>query len=135
MSTHSLAIRKTEKRVMGKSPKEAHARKAITKPNLTYLRWRYVRNAGRTLRAWLHRPSFDDSAHIAEEMSSRGIVAGASDTYLSVEGRQALREASNLVLDLGRQNEVQAGDQRGLFRRPQGVSRSAHSVWRGVRAG
>jgi hypothetical protein len=74
---------------MGKSQKQAHARKAITKRNLTYFRWRYVRNAGRTLRAWLDRPSFDDSVTIAEEMSCRGIVVGASDTYLSAQGRQA----------------------------------------------
>jgi hypothetical protein len=93
---------------MGKSRKRAHSRKAITKRNLTYFQWRYVRNAGRALRAWLARPSFDDSAKIAEEMSCRGIVVGASNTYLSAQGRQALREASAHVLALACQSEVQA---------------------------
>jgi hypothetical protein len=108
MINHSLAHKRHGEKAMGKSHKEAHARKAITKPNLTYLRWRYVRNAGRTIRAWLDRPSYSDSARIAGEISDRGIVVGASEQYLSEQGRQALSEASDLVLGISRQSEVHA---------------------------
>jgi hypothetical protein len=95
-------------RAMGKSHKQAHARKALTRPNLTYLQWRYVRNAGRTVRAWLGRPFYADSADIAQQIAERGIVVGASDQYLSEDGRRALAQASDLVLDISRKSEVQA---------------------------
>jgi hypothetical protein len=83
-------------------------RRALTKPNLAYLRWRYVSNGRRTLRAWGGQSAYHDSPYIAGDLRERGIVVGASDQYLGQEGLEALVEASDLVLGLSRRSDVQA---------------------------
>jgi hypothetical protein len=91
---------------MSQSRKEAHSRKALTHPNLAYLRSRYVSNFGRKIKAWLDRDSYSDSRRIAKEIRERGIVVGASEQYLSEPGIQALNEASDLVLAMSRQSDA-----------------------------
>jgi hypothetical protein len=83
-------------------------RKALTKPNLAYFRWRYLGNSGRSLRAWRDHPSHSDAPRIAKDLVDRGIVVGASDQFLGKEGRQALAEASDLVLGNSRRGDVEA---------------------------
>ena len=83
-------------------------RKALTKPNIVYLRWRYVSNRERTLKAWLHRPVYAGSPALAEELKRRGIAVGPSSLFLDQQGQEALAEASALVLDLSRGDDVQA---------------------------
>jgi hypothetical protein len=100
-------------KTMGQSLKHTYARKALTKRNLAYLRWHYIGNIGRTLRAWLGRVSYSDSPRIAQELTERGIVVAPSDQYLSKEGRLALTEASDLVLGISHRSDVQATIERG----------------------
>jgi hypothetical protein len=88
--------------------KESLKRQALTKPNLAYLRWRYVTNGARTLKAWRGDLAYDDAPKIAQELSERGIVVGPADRYLDQEGRQALAEASDLVLDNCSRPDVEA---------------------------
>ena len=83
-------------------------RKALIKPNIAYVRWRYVSNRDRTLRAWSHQPVYVDSAGVAGELRERGIVVGPSDHYLDQEGHNALNEASALILGLSRGDDVQS---------------------------
>ena len=83
-------------------------RKALTKPNIIYFRWRYVSNRDRTFRAWLHRPVYADSPALAEELKRRGIVIGPSYLFLDRDGQEALAQASAVVLDLSRRDDVQA---------------------------
>ena len=77
------------------------ARAALTKPNMSYLQWRYVSNAKRTWRAWQSQGSHSDHVkRVAQEIKQQGIVIGPADTYLSEKGRKALGEASASVLTL-----------------------------------
>src|SRR5262245_29574547 len=93
--------------------KQALKRQALTKPNLTYLRWRYVGNGGRTLNAMRRAPVYDDAPHIADELKDRGIVVATADQYLDQEGQRALAQASDLVLSISRRPETQAALSEG----------------------
>jgi|SRR6476469_3533938 len=85
------------------------ARPALTKPDMSYLQWRYVSNAQRTWRAWQSQGSHSDHVkRVAQEIKQQGIVIGLADTYLSEKGRKALGEASASVLTLSQSSEVQA---------------------------
>ena len=82
---------------------------ALTKPNLSYLQWRYLSNASRTWRAWQSRDSQSDHVkRVALEIEQQGVVIGPANSYLSDEGRKALAEASASVLKLCESSEVQA---------------------------
>jgi hypothetical protein len=83
-------------------------RSALIKPNPEYLWWRYVGNGWRVLRAMQSQPSYDDSPRVARDLTAQGIVVGTTNQYLGEEGREALVEASDLVLGLSRGRDVQA---------------------------
>jgi hypothetical protein len=102
--TPSVFIRAIRRSLTPRSLK----RRALTKPNLAYLRWRYISNRERTFSAWWHQPAYANSPRVAEELRERGIVAGPSDQYLDQEGRKALVEASALVLGISHCDDVQA---------------------------
>lgn len=83
-------------------------RTALTKPNLSYLRWRYVSNAKRTWRALKCRHLLDEQIQtVAQELTDRGIVTGSADTYLREEGRSALKQAAASIVKLTQSDEVQ----------------------------
>jgi len=85
------------------------ANTALTKPNTSYLLWRYVSNAKRTWLAWQSQGSHSDHVkRVAQEIKQRGIIIGPADSYLSDDGRKALVEASASVLKLSQSSEVQA---------------------------
>lgn len=88
-------------------------RRPPSMPNLAYLWWRYVGNGKRVLQARLNPASFADAPEVASRLAERGIDFGPSDQYLSDAGRLALDEASALVLNLSRADEVQATVERG----------------------
>ena len=53
---------------------------ALTKPNLSYLQWRYLSNASRTWRAWQSRDSQSDHVkRVALEIEQQGVVIGPAD--------------------------------------------------------
>jgi hypothetical protein len=87
--------------------KKTLKRQALAKPNLSYFRWRYLRNAARTYRAWQHRDSYSKpAAQAASEIAERGIVVGPADRFLSLDGRKALSEASAIVMQLSQSEDV-----------------------------
>lgn len=94
---------------------KALQRKALTKANAIYFRWRYVSNAGRTWREFRSRFGRDEHIRqLARELSEQGIVIGSADTRLSEEGHQALAAASALVRELSQSSEVQSIAGEGL---------------------
>jgi hypothetical protein len=84
------------------------SRRALPQPNLTYFLWRFVANGTRTCRAVLTPTSFADVPAIAQELARQGIVVGPSDTFLTEDGRRALREAASIILERSRSEEVDA---------------------------
>ena len=84
------------------------SRRALPQPNLTYYLWRFVANGLRTCRAVLTPVSFADVPAIAQELARQGIVVGPSDTFLTEDGRGALREAAARILERSRSDEVEA---------------------------
>ena len=83
-------------------------RTALTRPNLSYLRWRYVRNAERTWREWQFRHLVDEHVQrVAQYIGDRGIVTGPANTYLTEEGRAALKQAAASVVELTQSDDVQ----------------------------
>lgn len=87
--------------------KQTLKRKALTKPNLSYFQWRYLRNGKRSYLAWQTRNSQSEAiAKAAREISKRGIIVGPADKFLSAEGCKALAEASETVLRLSRNENV-----------------------------
>jgi hypothetical protein len=92
-------------------------RKALTKQNAIYFRWRYVANATRTWREFRSRIGRDEHVRqLARELSERGIVVGQAETRLSDEGRQALAEALAFIVKLSQRSEVQSIVSEGLNR-------------------
>ena len=83
-------------------------RKALTKPNIAYLRWRYVGNRDRTLKAWSHHVMYAESRSFAEALKRFGITMGPSAHYLDQDGTDALAQASKHVFSLSRSESVQA---------------------------
>lgn len=89
--------------------KRTMKRRALTRPDLNYFRWRYLRNGRRTYQAWQARKFRSEPvAKVAREIAERGIVIGPADQFLSPEGRRALAEASASILELSRSEEVLA---------------------------
>jgi len=102
---------------------------ALTKPNMSYLQWRYVSNAKRTWRAWQSQDSHNDHVkRVAQEIMERGIVVGPADSYLSDEGRKALCEASVSVLKLSQNSEIQAVLTNGLETKGKDYKRKDYLV-------
>jgi hypothetical protein len=66
-----------------------------------------VSNGLRTYKASQRPPYYTDSSRIAEQLKGRGIVIGACNEFLSKGGQEALLEASDLVLGMSRQTDVQ----------------------------
>jgi len=83
------------------------SRQALTKPNLSYYLWRFASNSSRARRELFSTKSFPESTKIAGEIAQRGIVVGSSAKFLSPEGQQALNAASQEVLQISNQPEVQ----------------------------
>ena len=81
-------------------------RTAVSSPNLPYLLWRYVANAGRTQKAAFHKPEAD-IAPVVNEMNRAGIVVDRSAAILSAEGQQCLDRESAQILALARSAEMQ----------------------------
>jgi hypothetical protein len=90
------------------SKRKSKRRKALTSPNLDYLRWRYLSNGIRTWKARQSGPAHADAARVAEELTENGIVVGTIDHYVSAEGHEAFLRASDLVLGISRSSEVQS---------------------------
>ena len=88
-------------------------RRALTRPNLAYLRWRYISNGVRTWKARQDQPSYAESTQIAQELSENGIVTGKTDRFLDQEGREAFVKASELLLGIVRGPEIQATLSKG----------------------
>jgi hypothetical protein len=83
-------------------------RTALTKPNFSYLRWRYFSNAGRTWREWQSRHFLDEKIQgVAQNIRDRGIVTGPAYSYLTEEGRAALKQAAASVIERTQSDEVQ----------------------------
>jgi hypothetical protein len=78
--------------------KQELTRQALKKRNLTYYVWRFVENGRRSYRAMTTRRSYADTAAIAHELTTQGIVVDSSERFLTEDGRQALREASDEIL-------------------------------------
>lgn len=84
------------------------SRKALPNANLAYFIWRYLGNAGRTMRARSTIGVYPEAAEVARELTEEGIVMAASKEFLSSAGQIALGEASKLVLGLSCAAETQA---------------------------
>ena len=98
-----------------KSKAKGLQRKALTKADATYFRWRYVSNADRTWRELRSRfGREEDIRQVARELSEQGIVTGPAEKRLTDEGRQALAAASPLVAKLSQTSEVQSIVGEGL---------------------
>ena len=99
-----------------KSKAKGLQRKALTKADATYFRWRYVSNADRTWRELRSRfGREEDIRQVARELSEQGIVTGPAEKRLTDEGRQALAAASPLVA-ASQTSEVQSIVGEGLNR-------------------
>jgi hypothetical protein len=94
----------------------ARARKGkpLVRPNVAYLLWRYAGNASRTLRALSRGAASPETRRIADELIEQGIVVGPSTQFLTEGGREALAEASELVLGIARSDAVQAAIAQGM---------------------
>lgn len=91
------------------------SRQALATPNFAYFVWRYVGNGVRTAGSLLTRRSAAGASAIAE-LRREGIVAGASERFLTPDGQQALAEAREQLLARSRADAVQQvvdGDRRG----------------------
>ncbi len=75
-------------------------RTALTKRNGSYLMWRYVGNASRTLQAQFAKREYPEAEKLGCDLEMRGILCGSSATYLSEDGQVALAEASMQILGL-----------------------------------
>lgn len=94
-------------------PSKRKGRRALTSPNLGYLRWRYISNGIRTKKVRQTDPVYADALGIAEQLTENGIVVGTTGQYLDEEGRKAFAEASELVLGISRSSEVQSTIKEG----------------------
>src|SRR5262245_43484680 len=84
------------------------SRRALSKPNLAYLLWRFVANGARTCRALTTRTAWGDTRAIARELKAQGLVVDRSDRFLSSDGARALKEVSDRVLKASRDETVES---------------------------
>lgn len=85
-----------------------YSRRALVKPNFTYLFWRFVGNGLRTVRALGGSLSHRDVPVIARELRQQGIVVGPAATFLSGDGAVALRDAAARILRTSRRADMEA---------------------------
>lgn len=88
--------------------KKYFSRKALPNPNLAYFVWRYLGNAGRTMRARSSQCTHPEAKRVAQVLAEKGIVTGASKEFLGAAGQAALGEASKLVVGLSDAAETRA---------------------------
>ena len=87
---------------------ERYSRRALRRPNAAYFLWRFVGNGMRTARALMKRRAHRQTDAIARVLVAQGIVAGPSERFLTPDGRQALTQASEEILEASRSEAVQA---------------------------
>ena len=60
------------------SKRKAKRRKALTSPNLDYLRWRFISNGVRTWKARQGAPAYADAPRIAKELTGTALSSAQS---------------------------------------------------------
>ncbi len=80
-------------------------RTAVSSPNLPYLLWRYVANAGRTQKS-AFRKAEPDIAPIVNEMNRAGIIVDKSSSFLSPQGQQLLDAISGKIVASAKSDEI-----------------------------
>lgn len=84
------------------------SRQALSRPNATYVIWRFIANGRRTARALMTAPYDGKAGAIGREIKERGIVVGPSTMFLTSEGGQALHDVSARMLEISQSAEVRA---------------------------
>jgi hypothetical protein len=83
------------------------SRRALRRPNLAYFMWRFVANGIRTGGALLTRRSQADTSAIERDLQRDGIISGHSDRFLTPAGQQALKQATERILQKSRTPDVE----------------------------